>query len=134
MRRAPVVLIATAVVGSGAILYNPQPQSKSGQTVSGQAAGFRNTYLGDSIMTQYGPAQVKITIRSNRITAVEPVLLPENDPRSSQISWGAEPQLKKQALTAQSAQIDGVTGATYTTDGYVQSLASAIAKAGLSTN
>jgi uncharacterized protein with FMN-binding domain len=58
------------------------------------------------------------------------VQLPDNDPRSSSISQGAEPSLKQEVLAKQGAKIDVISGATYTSNGYMASLQSALDKAG----
>ena len=81
--------------------------------------------------TRYGTVQVKVTIRSHTITDVSFVQLTSDDPRSEEINSQAGPMLLQQTLSAQSAQIDGVSGATYTTEGYEQSLQSALDQAGL---
>ena len=67
-----------------------------------------------------------------KITDVQAVQLPETDPRSAQISSFAAPQLRQSVLSAQSANIDAVSGATYTSDGYKQALQSALDRAGFS--
>jgi uncharacterized protein with FMN-binding domain len=65
-----------------------------------------------------------------RITAVTAIEFPSGDSRSAQINAAAIPTLEKQTLTAQSAAIDGVSGASYTSVGFIESLQSALAKAG----
>jgi uncharacterized protein with FMN-binding domain len=86
---------------------------------------------GDTIQTRYGPVQLRITVKSGRITAVTAVQMPTNNPRDEEITGFAVPQLTQEALSAQSARIDTVSGATYTSEGYIQSLQSALDKAGL---
>jgi len=86
---------------------------------------------GDAVQTRYGPVQLRITLTGGKITAVTAIQLPQDNPRDSEISGFAVPQLTQEALTAQSARIDTVSGATYTSDGYVRSLQSAIDNAGL---
>ena len=86
--------------------------------------------LGDAVDTPYGAAQVKVTVSGGTITSIEAVQLQGNDPRSVQISSSAEPVLQQEALAAQSADIDAVSGATFTSESYTQSLQSALDKLG----
>jgi uncharacterized protein with FMN-binding domain len=86
---------------------------------------------GDTVSTRYGPVQLRITLTGGRITKITALQLPQDNPRDQEIAGFAVPQLTQEALAAQSAHIDSVSGATYTSDGYVRSLQSAIDKAGL---
>lgn len=79
----------------------------------------------------YGNVQVEVTITDGRIVNVTALELPENDPRSSQISNRALPTLVQQALQAQTSDIAGVSGASYTSYGFVESLRAALTEAGL---
>jgi uncharacterized protein with FMN-binding domain len=79
--------------------------------------------------TIYGPVQVQITVRGGRVTAVTAVEYPADTPRDVQINQYAIPQLNAETLAAGSAQIDAVSGATYTSQGYIGSLQSALDKA-----
>ena len=88
------------------------------------------TATGDAVSTQYGDAQVKVTVKDGKITAIDALQLQGNDPRSVQISSSAEPVLQQEALTKQSAGIDAVSGATFTSASYAQSLQSALDKLG----
>lgn len=99
-------------------------------STSTNASGLQDgAYTGSSISTRYGTIQVAITISNSKITDVEFLKLPDDDMRSYQISNQASPLLESQTLAAQSSNIDGVSGATYTTSGYIKSLQSAIDKA-----
>jgi uncharacterized protein with FMN-binding domain len=73
---------------------------------------------------------VRVTVEDGKITDIQGLVLTGNDPRSAQISASAEPTLKQDALSRQSADIDAVTGATLTSAGYAQSLQSALDKLG----
>jgi uncharacterized protein with FMN-binding domain len=84
------------------------------------------TTTGQTINTQYGPVQVRITETAGRLTNVAAIQLPSGDSRSSEIAAHAAPILRSEALRANSAHIDVVSGATYTSDGYAQSLQSAL--------
>jgi uncharacterized protein with FMN-binding domain len=84
------------------------------------------SYNGSTSSTPYGDVQVAITVSGGKISNVTFLSLPNSDNHSARISSQASPMLKSQTLSAQSAGIDGVSGATYTSEGYVQSLQSAI--------
>ncbi|MGI3204340.1 FMN-binding protein [Streptomyces sp. GLT-R25] len=109
---------------------SPAPSSSSsasgGATGSGGSATGARTLTGDSVQTRYGPVQVRITLQNGKLTDVTAVAHPQENPRDQQINSYAIPQLTREALTAQSADIDTVSGATYTSDGYRQSLQSAL--------
>lgn len=94
------------------------------------SAGAR-TYLGSSVTTRYGVVQVKVTLAGKHLTGVSFAQLTAFDDHSQQINSDAAPQLLKETLAAQSAHIDTVSGASYTSDGYVQSLQSALDAAGI---
>jgi uncharacterized protein with FMN-binding domain len=95
---------------------------------SGSATGTK-TVTGDSVQTRYGPVQVRVTVKNGKLTDVTAVTYPQENPRDQQINSYAIPQLTREALAAQSADIDTVTGATYTSDGYRTSLQSALDQA-----
>jgi uncharacterized protein with FMN-binding domain len=84
------------------------------------------TFLGSSVQTRYGPVQIKITYAGGRVTGVVAVQLPSGRSRDAEINSYAVPILESETLAAQSANINSVSGATYTSDGYVQSLQSAL--------
>jgi uncharacterized protein with FMN-binding domain len=86
------------------------------------------TVTGAVIQTKYGPIQVRVTVAGQRLTEVEAIQLPSGDRRDIQINDYAVPQLRTEALAAQSAHINVISGATYTSDGYAQSLQSALDK------
>jgi uncharacterized protein with FMN-binding domain len=86
---------------------------------------------GQVVQTRYGPVQVRVTVTDHRITDVTPLQLPQGSGHDQQIDQQAVPQLRSEALAAQSARIDIISGATYTSDGYAQSLQSALDQAGI---
>ena len=96
-----------------------------------QAAGPAKTVTGAAWPTIYGPVQVKVTVKAGKVTAVTAVEYPTGTPRDEQINAFAIPQLNSEALAAGSAKIDTVSGATYTSGGYVGSLQNALDKAGI---
>ncbi|WP_327186720.1 FMN-binding protein [Streptomyces sp. NBC_01334] len=93
---------------------------------SGSAATGTRILTGDSVQTRWGPVQVRVTLKDGKLTDVTAVTYPQENPRDQQINAYAVPQLTREALTAQSADIDTVSGATYTSDGYRESLQSAL--------
>lgn len=105
--------------------------SGSGSSGSGTASTAAKTVDGDVEQTIYGPIQVTITVKSGKITAVNVPEYPNNTFRDVQINQFAVPQLVQETIAANSASIDSVSGATYTSQGYISSLQSAIDKAGL---
>jgi uncharacterized protein with FMN-binding domain len=153
VRRSPIVLTATvagvaAIVGfhahepslpsATASAASPAASSSSGSSGSSSSTGSKGstattgtkTATGNAIATQYGNAQVRVTVTNGKITKVQALQLQGNDPKSVQISSSAEPSLRQSALSKQSAAIDAVSGATITSASYEASLQSALDKLG----
>lgn len=115
-------------------------QAGSGSTAGGQSGATQAPKSGSShpanaiitgqdIQTRFGDVQVQVTIANGKIVDITPLALPVDRARSAEISQYAEPVLRSEALSAQSAQIDIVSGATYTSMAYAQSLQSALDQA-----
>ena len=104
------------------------PGSTSTSTTT--AAGTR-TALGADVQYRYGELELQVTATGGRITNVQPAIDTAFDPRSSQVNSYAEPLLQSQTLQAQNANINGVSGATFTSQAYVQSLQAALDKLGI---
>ncbi|HEY2191783.1 MAG TPA: FMN-binding protein [Actinomycetospora sp.] len=124
---------STGTTGTSAA---PSTTSSSGSTTSTSTAKsststYTGTVTGTAADTRWGPVQVKVTLASGKITAVDVVQEPDSNGRDREINADAVPQLVQETLQAQSARIDMVSGATYTSDGYVQSLQSALDQAGV---
>ena len=102
----------------------------SGTTGSG-TTGASTTYTGDSVDTRWGPVQVRITVVDGKITASEAIVYPSGNHEDEQINSFALPVLNQEAVAQQSANIDMVSGATVTSEGYLSSLQSAIDQAHL---
>lgn len=81
------------------------------------------------VATAYGPVQVQVTTTKSHLDAVKVLQHPSGNPRSDQINSYAVPRLNHEALAAQSAQIDMVSGASYTSAGYIRSLQAALDRA-----
>jgi len=92
-------------------------------------ASGTKTATGALIDTFYGPVQVRVTVTDGKISSIVAVALPTGG-RSGRIAQYAAPILQAEALAAQSANIDFVSGATYTSDGYQRSLQSALDQIG----
>jgi uncharacterized protein with FMN-binding domain len=88
------------------------------------------TATGNAVSTAYGNVQVRVVVKNGKVVNVQGLQLTGNDPRSAEISASAEPTLKQEALTKQSADVDAVSGATFTSAGYAQSLQSGLDKLG----
>jgi uncharacterized protein with FMN-binding domain len=95
------------------------------------APASARTISGQSVQTRYGTVQVQVTVSGKQITNVQFLQLTADDPRSQEINSAAGPILLQETLSAQSSQIDTVSGATYTSEGYLQSLQSALDQAGI---
>jgi uncharacterized protein with FMN-binding domain len=128
--RASVASPPAAAASPATTNSNSQTAGGSGGTPSTTSPTTR-TVTGTAAETRYGPVQVKITITDGRLSAVEAVEYPEESPRDEQINSYAIPQLNQEAVAAKSAKIDMVSGATYTSTGYITSLQSALDQAGV---
>jgi len=111
----------------------PVPTATGGTPPCRPGSGPSMRVNGQLVRTSWGPVQVRATISSGRIVDVEALLYPSDNERDAAISRSALPVLRQQALAAQSARIDGVSGATVTSDGYRASLQSALDAAHLDT-
>ncbi|MER5430505.1 FMN-binding protein [Streptomyces sp. NPDC002588] len=140
------VVLATAATVSGIVLLlslKPSTDTTSAQAAGaggtaaqeaaqgGAGAPVTGTMTGDAVKTQYGNVQVRITVVNNKITKSEAVQAPKGG-TSTQKSELAIPKLNADVVTKQSPDIDTVSGATYTSEGYKKSLQSAIDKANAS--
>jgi uncharacterized protein with FMN-binding domain len=98
----------------------------SSTTTSGSASSYTGTVTGQAVQIPFGTVQVQVTVQSGRITDVQAVQMPGGDRHTSEISSYVAPRLRTAVLQAQSAQINAISGATYTSEGYIQSLQSAL--------
>jgi uncharacterized protein with FMN-binding domain len=120
-----------AAGASGSTSGSGSPSSPSSTSSTSTSTGTK-TYTGQAADTRYGPVQVRITVTNGQVSAVQAIEYPENDPRDEQINSYAVPELNQEALAAKNSQIDTISGATYTSEGYINSLQSALDQAGLS--
>ncbi len=135
-RRVPKrPLIATALIAAALVLLlsfrtPDQISAQAGSRAGRSGAPIPSTTASKSITgplinTRWGPVQVKVTIDGGKITAITALKLPVGG-RSGRISQQVEPKLRQQALAAQGANINGVSGATFTSNAYAQSLQAAL--------
>ncbi len=113
---------ATGATGDG----GPSATDGTIDTSTGQ-----RTVDGAVVSTRFGTVQVEVTLDGTTIVDVEALQLPNGDRRTNQISSYAEPILRTQVLQVQAASIDGISGATYTSEAYARSLQSALDNAGI---
>ncbi len=117
--------------GSPAATPTPSgaPPSGSGSPTPA-ASGLRNgTYTGQNAANFYGPVQVQVVVSGGKITQVKTLQEPTDNPQSAYIASVAMPMLRQEVLQAQSARIDIISGATYDSDSYAQSVQSALDQA-----
>ena len=117
---APAAQAAPATGGAG-----------TGAGTGAAAGAAAGTFKGSIVQTQFGPVQVEIVVQNGKITSATAIKYPSANQRDVLIANYAVPTLNAEAVQAQSANISMVSGATYTSDGYLQSLQSAIDKAHL---
>jgi uncharacterized protein with FMN-binding domain len=148
MRRAVVITGITAVGAAWILSYKvaPQPiglvagthpspgsaQTSPESTPSGTptpAAAPSGTFTGQDVPNRFGDVQVQVIISQGRIVDVKALQLPSDRAQSAYISQVAGPMLRDEVLQAQSARIDIISGATYTSDSYAQSVESALQQA-----
>jgi uncharacterized protein with FMN-binding domain len=118
--------------GAGSSSASPAASKKASaapKTGASSPASAR-TVTGTVANTQYGPMQVQLALSGTKITKVTVLQRTNDGAESDEIDGNAIPKLTSETLTAQSARIDAVSGATYTSSGYIQSLQSALDQAG----
>jgi uncharacterized protein with FMN-binding domain len=113
---------ASGVAAAGS---TPRPTASTASTASGAAV-----VDGPVISTRFGPVQVEIKVSGGKLVSVTALELPSGG-HSGRISSQAGPILASEALAAQSASIDTVSGATYTSLAYERSLQAALDQAGI---
>ncbi len=128
----PVAPTLPPQAGSQGASITPLPTQAAGSTnppVQQQGRYKNGTYTGSVADAYYGSVQVQVTITNGSITAVTFLQYPNDRSTSVYINSQAMPYLQQETIAAQSAQVDIVSGATYTSQAFQQSLASALAKA-----
>ncbi|SER87011.1 Uncharacterized protein, contains FMN-binding domain [Streptomyces sp. yr375] len=145
MRRAVLATTGTSALIVALLALKPHqfpalagvsPRSPTASSPPGTAAGTSpgpstgtGTFTGDPVDTRYGTVQVAATLAKGKITSIKVLQAPDQNGRDQQIASYALPRLTQEAIGAQSAHIDAVSGASYTSQGYVESLQSALDQA-----
>ena len=127
MRRTAVVITASLLAMLALLAAKAGARARNtAATVTIVTKGQVVMATGPEIVLAHGIVQVRVTLTSGRITDVTALQLPHDNPDSWNTSTHAAPILRSEALTAQSADINVVSGATYTSQGYARSLQAAI--------
>lgn len=133
----PTNASATTPAGSTSTTTSPGHTSSGGSTGSTSATtggGSATKTATSSVQSfPYGDLAVKVTVNGSKVTAVSITTLNENDGRSASIDNYAIPQLEQQVIAAGSVHIDGVSGATFTSQAFVNAVADALGKLGIAT-
>jgi uncharacterized protein with FMN-binding domain len=124
--KATPAAIAPAAGGTSSTAPAPGGSGNAATGSGGSSTSGTRTATGASVDTRWGPVQVQVTMSDGRVTDITVLDAPANNPRDIEINNYALPVLRQEALSAQSAQIDTVSGATYTSEGYLGSLQSAL--------
>ena len=125
---------ASGTSGSSSTSGSTGTGSTSGSTSSGSSGSTSTaatTVTGSVAQTQWGPVQVQLTVAAGKITKVALLQYPNGNGKDQEINDYALPILTQETVDAQSASIDMVSGATVTSNGYLESLQSALDSAGL---
>jgi uncharacterized protein with FMN-binding domain len=109
----------------------PSSSAAASPTPAAGGATTSTKVTGTVASTRWGPVQVQLSVANRKITNVAVIQYPSGNGRDQEINSYALPQLIQETLKAQSANIDMVSGATVTSDGYLQSLQSALDRAGI---
>jgi uncharacterized protein with FMN-binding domain len=135
MRRITLWLFST--VAALVLLFSYRTSTGAGVSAPGTAAvaplsgddggsSGGTSYAGSTAQTQWGPVQVTIVVSGGKITEVRVPVYPNGNRRDEEINAQALPVLRQETLDKQSADIDAVSGATVTSDGYRESLQAAL--------
>jgi hypothetical protein len=123
---SPPAAIGTPSAGGASGASGPGGGSDAG---GGTGTAGATTVTGAAASTIYGPVQVQIMVKGGKVTAAKAVEYPQDTPRDSQINAFAIPVLDREAASVGSDKIDMVSGATYTSQGYLTSLQNALDQA-----
>ena len=122
---SPASAMDTPTADSSASFSSPSTTTSA--TTQPTTTGFKNgNYTGQAVSTRYGTVQVQAVIGGGKITNVVFLQLPNDAGHTQEVTALAKPLLLQETLQAQSASVDSVSGATQTSEGFVQSLQSAL--------
>ncbi len=122
---APVGVVADAPAANTPSSSAAAATGTSPRTLARKATMSRRIN-GAAVTTRYGPVQVQITVSGSRVVSAKAIAYPTGNSRDAEISSWAVPQLNSEVVQAQSASIDTVSGASFTSEGYRESLQSAL--------
>jgi uncharacterized protein with FMN-binding domain len=129
-----VALLLSFRAAPARVSVKPAPIATAAKPPAGRSArrapGRTRRLTGAAVQDPYGTVQVVATLKGGRITDVQAVAMPLDSDRSRSINTAAAPLLRSEVLRAQSAQVDVLSGATYTSMAYAQSLQAALDRAG----
>jgi len=128
-KKATAKATAAASATATATATHSATPTAAATTAAAAPAAKSGTFTGPAVFVNYGTVQVKITVSNGRITDAVAVQAPGG--RNDRYTQMAVPILKQQTLAAQSANIKGASGASYTSYGWFKSLQGALADAGL---
>ncbi|WP_233198285.1 FMN-binding protein [Cryobacterium sp. Y50] len=127
---AQAAVTARAAADAAAAAQAAATAATAAAASAAQAAAESGTFTGAVVQTQFGNMQVSVTVANGAIIEVTPLQLTNRGGRSVDISNQAAPILRSEVLAAQSAKVQNISGATYTSEGYLRSLQSALDTAG----
>ena len=128
MKNAKLIKLgAICSLGAAVVALPAQANSAIAATTKAKSG----TFLGSAAQTRFGAVQVAVTVKSGKITKVAVPVYPTSQMRDQQINSQAIPMLVQEVLQVQSSNIQGVGGASYTSQGFYSSLVSALSKAGI---
>jgi len=119
----------TATSGSGSGSASGSTSGSTTATTTASGTVHDGTFVGNAVTSQFSTIQVQVTVSGGKITDITLVQDADNEQHSAEVDAYAIPTLRSEALSAQSANIDAVSGATFTSQSYTQSLQSALDKA-----
>lgn len=129
LAKLPAPIATGATTSTSATVGPPAPATAATAAPTTAAGTAPKAFDGAAVDTRFGPVQVQIQITGGKISEVAILQYPDSAGRSVRINSGALPILRSETLSAQSASVNAVSGATYTSVGYVNSLQSAIDQA-----
>jgi len=126
---ATVTNTATGTTATTGTTTSTATTDTKSTTTSGSGSYKDGTYAGTTVTHRYGSVTVTVTISGGKITNVSAKAVSDGDRRSDSINSQAVPMMKTEVIAANSADVQTISGATYTTTAYISSLQSALAKA-----
>jgi uncharacterized protein with FMN-binding domain len=126
---APLVIPSTVSGSTSQPGATGQPGATSPAGVTTAKGSYTGQKTGSAVQIPFGTVQVQVTFAAGKITDIQAIQMPNDQRHSAEISSAVAPMLHDEVLQAQSAQVNTISGATYTSQGYLQSLQSALDQA-----